>query len=231
MQAPNSTRANAAAILAAHPEPARQAKQILTRAATVQTHARSGRPVNGQRDPPPFWRFSETSQGSTGFLLTDLRMKPTYANDAAIAILGYPDRSRAAANPAVFVQERMRSIFQTEHFTPGLRPVDFLSGRRRYECRPFFIESREVRMQSPIVALLIERRPRDRIELSEASRRFHLSRRECETVQHLISGLTTKEVAQRMGVSPNTIKQFVRLIMSKMAVTTRSGIVGKLISG
>jgi DNA-binding CsgD family transcriptional regulator len=32
-----------------------------------------------------------------------------------------------------------------------------------------------------------------------------------------------------MRVSPNTIKQFVRIIMSKMGVTNRSGIIGKLI--
>jgi DNA-binding NarL/FixJ family response regulator len=41
--------------------------------------------------------------------------------------------------------------------------------------------------------------------------------------------LTTKEIAHRMSVSPNTIKQFVKLTMSKMGVTTRSGIIGKLI--
>lgn len=65
--------------------------------------------------------------------------------------------------------------------------------------------------------------------MSDAARRFHLSPRERETVQHLVLGLTTKEVAERMGVSPNTVKQFVRLVMSKMGVTTRSGMIGKLI--
>jgi DNA-binding CsgD family transcriptional regulator len=63
------------------------------------------------------------------------------------------------------------------------------------------------------------------------SREFHLSPRECETVRYLSQGLTTKEVAHHMSVSPNTVKQFVRLIMSKMGVTTRSGIVGKLVAG
>jgi DNA-binding NarL/FixJ family response regulator len=31
-----------------------------------------------------------------------------------------------------------------------------------------------------------------------------------------------------MHVSPNTVKQFVRLIMSKMGVTTRPGILGRV---
>jgi len=34
-----------------------------------------------------------------------------------------------------------------------------------------------------------------------------------------------------MSVNPNTVKQFVRLIMRKMGVTTRSVIVGKLVAG
>jgi DNA-binding CsgD family transcriptional regulator len=41
-------------------------------------------------------------------------------------------------------------------------------------------------------------------------------------------GLTSKEVATRMNISPNTVTAFLRLIMVKMGVTTRSGIVGKL---
>jgi len=44
----------------------------------------------------------------------------------------------------------------------------------------------------------------------------------------LMDGLTSKEIAVRMNVTPNTVKTFVRLIMSKMAVSTRSGIVGKI---
>jgi DNA-binding CsgD family transcriptional regulator len=41
-------------------------------------------------------------------------------------------------------------------------------------------------------------------------------------------GLTSKELATRMNISPNTVKAFLRLIMIKMGVTTRAGIVGKL---
>ena len=78
--------------------------------------------------------------------------------------------------------------------------------------------------------MLLERRVRDRNGLPEVSQRFHLSRRELETVCHLVNGLTTKEVAARMSISPNTVKQFVRLAMSKMGVSTRAGIVGKALT-
>lgn len=76
----------------------------------------------------------------------------------------------------------------------------------------------------------MERCAQQHTALLEASRRFNLSPREYETVVQLTHGLTTKEIARRMDISPNTVKHFVRLIMSKMSVTTRSGILGKLLA-
>jgi DNA-binding CsgD family transcriptional regulator len=187
-------------------------------------------PANLRSNQRLSWGSVETPQSGAGFLLIDLNLKPIHTNQAAALILHYPNMPPETDNTAA-LQERLRSILQLEHMTPGSAPTTFFSGRRRYVCRSFLLESREDGLWSSIVALVLERRPRDPVELSEVRRRFHLSRREGETVQYLIHGLTTKEVAQRMSVSPNTIKQFVRLIMSKMGVTTRSGIIGKLIGG
>ena len=123
------------------------------------------------------------------------------------------------------VQERVRSILQVD--SPGSQPADFLSGKRRYVCRSFLLSREGASPQ--FVALLLERPCLDLTQLGDIGVRFHLSLRERETIQHLTRGLKTNEVAQRMGISPNTVKQFVRLIMSKMGVSTRSGIIGKLI--
>ena len=68
----------------------------------------------------------------------------------------------------------------------------------------------------PLVALVLERPSQAEGGFLEASRRFHLSPREYQTVVHRMKGLTTKEIAQQMDVSPNTVRQFIRLIMSKM---------------
>jgi hypothetical protein len=48
-------------------------------------------------------------------------------------------------------------------------------------------------------------------------------------VEFLLQGLTSKEIATRMQISPNTVKAFVRLVMVKMKVSTRSGITGKVV--
>jgi DNA-binding CsgD family transcriptional regulator len=44
-----------------------------------------------------------------------------------------------------------------------------------------------------------------------------------------MQGLTNKEIGQRMNISPNTVKAFLKLIMMKMGVSTRSGIIGKTV--
>ena len=43
-------------------------------------------------------------------------------------------------------------------------------------------------------------------------------------------GLSSKEIASRMSISPNTVKAFLRVIMVKMGVTSRSGVVGKILA-
>jgi DNA-binding CsgD family transcriptional regulator len=67
------------------------------------------------------------------------------------------------------------------------------------------------------------------IPLSHVAQQFRLTRREREALEYLLRGLSTKEIANRMTVSANTVKAFLRLIMVKMAVSSRSGIVAKII--
>ncbi len=82
----------------------------------------------------------------------------------------------------------------------------------------------------------------ERIERSESSRdtsipnaiemvasQYHLTDREQEVLRGIAIGLTSKETAERMNISPNTVKSFRHIIMIKMGAGTRSGIVGKVL--
>jgi DNA-binding CsgD family transcriptional regulator len=165
-----------------------------------------------------------------GLLVMDLHLRPMYMNDSALHILSYPDNPRTDRQMTA-VQERLQIILHAEHYPcESQPPAPFASGRRCYLCRSFRLESRQYgASRRQIVALLFERDGRGQLgALVGASQRFHLSPRESQTVEHMSRGLTTKEIAQRMHVSPNTVKQFVRLIMSKMGVTTRPGILGRV---
>jgi len=80
-----------------------------------------------------------------------------------------------------------------------------------------------------LLVVMLERKSNEAVTIAEISERFGLTAREQETVQFLLEGFTSKEIAQRMKISPNTVKAFIRLVMVKMSVSTRSGIIGKIV--
>jgi DNA-binding CsgD family transcriptional regulator len=66
--------------------------------------------------------------------------------------------------------------------------------------------------------------------MAQVSKQYRLTPREREAMALLLHGLTSKQIAERMHVSPNTVKAFLRLVMLRMSVSTRSGIVGKILA-
>jgi DNA-binding CsgD family transcriptional regulator len=165
---------------------------------------------------------------AAGFLLMNSSLNPISFNTEAIEILGYP---RKLANPArseVF----NTSIRSTLLSRKSLRDVplvsEFRSGRRRYFCRAFVMDSGSKDPDQASVAVLLERGPSGLIPLSRVSQQFHLTHREEETLRYLLQGLSSKEIANRMDVSSNTVKTFLRLIMIKAGVSSRSAMIGKI---
>jgi DNA-binding CsgD family transcriptional regulator len=84
-----------------------------------------------------------------------------------------------------------------------------------------------------LFAVLVERLERSVHHVSpdivKMVQQFRLTNRERETIEFLMEGLTSKQIADRMKISPNTVKAFVRTIMVKTGASTRSGIVGKIV--
>ena len=76
------------------------------------------------------------------------------------------------------------------------------------------------------MAVVLERNGVASWRAADVSESFHLTEREREVVELLIQGLTNKEIAGRMNISPNTVRAFIRMVMGKFGVSTRSGIVG-----
>lgn len=172
-----------------------------------------------------------TSAGSgQGFILLDTRLRPVAYNSEALQILSFPTKPDRIRQASLFLHDKIRSTLLNGG---SLEMPEFVSeckaGRRTYSCRVFRMDCNNVgEMQTHIsFAILLERHASSATALAELSRQFELTTRECETVALLLEGLTSKEIASRMRISPNTVKAFLRLVMVKMDVSTRSGIVGK----
>jgi DNA-binding NarL/FixJ family response regulator len=166
-----------------------------------------------------------------GFLLLDAEMNPVLVNSTAAQILTYPQKPEAQKNLDSYLASKVRSTLLSEGASNGLAVVSrFQSGRRVYLCRSFQVSSRANGHSRPSLAVLLERSSPRSVSINLLFDRFHLTTREQEVAQFLLQGLTSKEIGQRMQISPNTVKAFLRLIMVKMGCSTRSGIVGKALT-
>jgi DNA-binding CsgD family transcriptional regulator len=165
-----------------------------------------------------------------GFLLMQESLKPIYANDEAIAILVYPEKPANIDSMESFLITRVQSILGDKQSSIESGVVtQLVSGKRRYLCRAFPLRPGSPKSGSVSnLALLIERYPTAPFDISVLAQQYHLTEREQEAITYLLQGLTSKEIAAQMKISPNTVKAFLRLVMVKMGATTRSGIVGRI---
>jgi DNA-binding CsgD family transcriptional regulator len=167
-----------------------------------------------------------------GLLLLGFALNPLYVNPKALEILVYPETAEALTGRDRFFDRKIRSVLLVDGTCPesGFVP-EFCSGRRRYVCRAFSLNAQRPKSpDAPVLALLFERRNHIGFDASRVSARFRLTQREQETFKYVMQGLTNKEIANQMNISPNTVKAFLKLIMTKMGVSTRSAIVGKVIA-
>ena len=168
---------------------------------------------------------------SSGFLLLNSLRKPIFINPIASQILLYPQTIKKNENLSENLANKVESaLFSQQHFCVPSMITRFQSGKRSYLCRSFWVGKVNHAKSEPLLAVIFERSPERFVALSQLSERFHLTGREQEVSQYLLQGMTSKEIAMRMAISPNTVKAFLRLIMVKMGVSTRSGIVAKAYS-
>jgi len=155
-------------------------------------------------------------------------------NGEALQILTYPDRPEKIRHLDTWLANKIRTDLAERQSPPGF-VEEYRSARRMYLCRSFPLDLKSAHngngsaSSNGLLIVMLERRSNEAVKISEISERFGLTARERETVQYLLEGFTSKEIAQRMKISPNTVKAFLRLVMVKMNVSTRSGIIGRIV--
>ena len=83
---------------------------------------------------------------------------------------------------------------------------------------------------SRILLLMEETRRRDEFVSDHVKECFQLTCREQTVVEHLCKGLTNKEIAAALGISTFTVKEHVRSVMKKTKTSTRTAILGEIVS-
>jgi DNA-binding CsgD family transcriptional regulator len=162
-----------------------------------------------------------------GFLLVDADLSPIYVNDEAVSILTYASSLARTRSTNQLLHQRVQSALAEARASNPSHVARIESGRRHYLCRFFSISRSGPSNHKPALALLLERSAA--IGFLQKAAEFHFTRREREAVHLLAHGLTSKEIARRMGISPNTAKVFLRLAMAKTRVSTRSGLIARFL--
>ncbi len=84
--------------------------------------------------------------------------------------------------------------------------------------------------EKPCLMVLIEGVTVHRkFDIKAVQSQFGLSKRESEVTFCLTKGLTNKEIAKALSLSPETVRDYIKQIMKKLNTTTRAGIVGKVL--
>jgi DNA-binding CsgD family transcriptional regulator len=177
-----------------------------------------------------------TAPAEPGLIVVDTSAKVVGSNAEVLQILTFPEQPRNIHNLGVWLAKKVRSSLVQGRSPTGLAGK-VQSARRTYLCRSFPLDLPENHnshsngsdQSGKLTIVMIERKSHESTTIAEISERFGLTAREQETVQFLREGFTSKEIAQRMKISPNTVKAFIRLVMVKMGASTRSGIVGMIV--
>ena len=169
-------------------------------------------------------------KSAAGFLLLDSSLNPISFNAEAIQILGYPDAFGSMRSSELLLAGKIRANLMSRQLS-GESPfvTEFRSGRRHYFCRTFLVGSHAKDPSLPSIAVLLERGPSGFVSLSKVSQQFNFTEREREVLEYLLQGLNSKAIANRMNISPHTVKAFLRLIMIKTGVSSRLAVMGKII--
>jgi DNA-binding CsgD family transcriptional regulator len=175
-----------------------------------------------------------TTPTRPGLIVVDASLGVVAYNGEALHILTYPDQPDKIRHLDSWLANKIRAELAGKQSPPRF-VEEFRSARRMYRCRSFPLDVKTHNgngSSSPgggMLIVMLERRSNEAVKITEISEKFGLTAREQETVQYLLEGFTSKEIAQRMKISPNTVKAFLRLVMVKMSVSTRSGIIGRFV--
>lgn len=166
-----------------------------------------------------------------GVVLLDSSLNMIASDRGAATIFNYRTASgeRPGAAPAVpeEILEIVRNSMPTER-APVKAHLQL--GKSGYICRAYLLlSSDQKRTTDAMIALYLERDVYADDAISDIVDKYHLTEREQEVLRGISLGLSTKELAGWMSISPNTVKAFIRLVMIKMGVTTRAGIVAKIL--
>lgn len=187
-----------------------------------------GRKYNTSREGPVKQPAAET-----GVIIMDLSFRPLAIDRGASSILAALSRDRlwpslADQDSAMELSRNIHEIMRhAEPDGPESMKLHIRVGVFDYTGNTYLVQQNAAREK--LLVLHLKRDAEETDRLAQVSARYHLTDREQEVLRGIAMGLTNKQLAQQLNITPNTVKAFLRLVMVKMGVARRSGVVVKLL--
>jgi DNA-binding CsgD family transcriptional regulator len=175
------------------------------------------------------------SAADIGVALLNLAFHPIAMDEGAATILSAVWTDTHGGPPAPELASELPPVI-LEHLRQsgpgGMSPTEvrFNVRNRLYVGRAYLVETHDGTLHRGCVVLHLERESDISDACLEVSLKYRLTDREREALRGVANGLTSKELAERMNISPSTVKTFLRLIMIKTGAPNRAGIVAKLLA-
>jgi len=171
--------------------------------------------------------FSYTAE--VGLILMDLFRHPIAIDAGAAVILrGANDSGVGLELASWFPPELAEILGRSEAAEMAPLKTYVQIGKKDYACTAYRLECQDGTSAQALIAIHLAKVDGDVVYDTIAE--YQLTTREMEALRGILTGLANKELAVRMKISPNTVKAFLRLIMIKMGVTTRSEMFAKIFS-
>lgn len=160
---------------------------------------------------------------SDGMVVMDLSFRPIAADSGGANIL-------TRSNNGLVIPDEVLSTLRPRAISElADSKTRFRIGKIGYVCRVSVLQPCPGSAGQQLLLMKLHRQTEASDTVLEIAARYELTDREREALTGISMGLTCKEVAHQMNISPNTVKAFLRLIMIKMGVNRRSGIISKVL--
>lgn len=166
-----------------------------------------------------------------------------YAGEKASDIIGTTDRDRCWKDNADFYQfmdnkvinqekplifiEKIRTIDQSERSALTCKIPTIFSRKKLVFGISFFLEKVNDNVINQL-RILFNTTPRDIIEINQLpSNNIKLTERQIDRLYYLVNGMTMKEIARTLSLSPKTIEHYLYAIKLKLNCNNRADLIKK----
>lgn len=163
-----------------------------------------------------------------GVLFFDFNIRLTFCNQEASEIIAsLPDLYEMVRQLCREVKNALTAASPAEAETQKTA-IYRGGGSILFAIRAFLVGAAPDQEPTQIMVLVEKMVEKHTVDFEKAKAKHQLSKRELEVLQLICSGLTNKEIAEKLFITEQTAKDHVRNIMRKVEVKSRAALISAL---